>query len=151
MYVKIKNSMTGDEVMISTSKLTTITQVKQEICKKMKVAEGSQRLLFLGKQLEDVDDDGTEFTLYDYNVKVNDLIQLFVRKPLGEKTSLNIPNQATDSPKKKKVEAVAEVCDAVSDHLKLHDEVDCREENTGAWLSREEFPVRKEGLSQLPC
>ena len=37
-------------------------------------------------------------------------------KPLGEKTSVKIPKQA-----------VAEVCD----NLKLHEEVDCREENTG--------------------
>ena len=39
----------------------------------MKVNTGSQRLLFLGKQLEDVDEDGTEFTLFDYNVKVDNI------------------------------------------------------------------------------
>ena len=37
-------------------------------------------------------------------------------KPVGEKISVKIPKQA-----------VVEVCD----HLKLHEEVDCREENTG--------------------
>ena len=36
----------------------------------MKVAKETQRLLFLGKQLEDEDDAGTKFTLFDYNVKV---------------------------------------------------------------------------------
>ena len=34
MYVKIKNSMTGEEGMVSTSKLTTITQVKEKFFKK---------------------------------------------------------------------------------------------------------------------
>ena len=38
---------------------------------RMKVAIGTQRLLFLGKQLEEEDDDGNPFTLFDYNVKVS--------------------------------------------------------------------------------
>ena len=33
MYVKIKNAMTGEERMISTSKLTTISQIKEDIFK----------------------------------------------------------------------------------------------------------------------
>ena len=40
---------------------------------RMKVAKETQRLLFLGKQLEDKDDDGNEFSLFDYNVKVSHL------------------------------------------------------------------------------
>ena len=69
---------------------------------------------------------------------MNDLIQLFVRKPLSEKTSQNqnLHDEAgsEDHRKNKKVEAVAEVQDAVSDHMKLHEDVDCRDENTGAWF-----------------
>ena len=37
----------------------------------MKVPKKTQRLLFLGKQLEEEDDDGNPFTLFDYNVKVS--------------------------------------------------------------------------------
>ena len=37
----------------------------------MKVPKETQRLLFLGKQLEEEDDDGNPFTLFDYNVKVS--------------------------------------------------------------------------------
>ena len=40
---------------------------------RMKVAKETQRLLFLGKQREDKDDDGNEFSLFDYNVKVSHL------------------------------------------------------------------------------
>ena len=67
---------------------------------------------------------------------MNDLIQLFVRKPLSEKTSQNVPDKAgsEDPRKNKKVEAVAEVQDAVSDHVKLHEDIDCLDENTGAWF-----------------
>ena len=31
MYVKIKNAMTGEEMMLPTSKLTLISQIKEEI------------------------------------------------------------------------------------------------------------------------
>ena len=69
---------------------------------------------------------------------MNDLIQLFVRKPpLSENTSMNIPSQVSVEDHKndvKKVKVVAEVCDAVSEHVKVGQEVDSREENTGAWF-----------------
>ena len=67
---------------------------------------------------------------------MNDLIQLFVRKPLSENTSQNLPDQTGPGEVKKgeKKEAKAEVCDAESSHVKLHEEVDCRDENTGAWF-----------------
>ena len=44
----------------------------------MKVTKETQRLLFLGKQLEDEDDEGTKFTLFDYNVKVRHLYLLYL-------------------------------------------------------------------------
>ena len=67
---------------------------------------------------------------------MNDLIQLFVRKPLSEKTSQNLPNQTrpVEAKKEEKKEAKAEVHDADSSHVKLNEEVDCRDENTGAWF-----------------
>ena len=67
---------------------------------------------------------------------MNDLIQLFVRKPLSEKTSQNLPDQTgpEDLKKEKKEKAQLEVCEAESDHMKLNEEVDCRDENTGAWF-----------------
>ena len=46
-----------------------------------------QRLLFGGKQLED---DHSMF--FNYNLKVNDIIQLMVRQPLGELQSSNLPS-----------------------------------------------------------
>ena len=120
------------------------------------MAKETQRLLFLGKQLEDKDDDGNEFSLFDYNVKVrhlfllcdddnqwfpffqvNDLIQLFVRKPLSDLSqNQNLPDSAgLEAPEKnEKKKAKAEVSDAVSQHIKINEEVDCRDDNTGAWF-----------------
>ena len=34
MYVKVKNVMTGEELMLSTSKLTSIRQIKEDVLKK---------------------------------------------------------------------------------------------------------------------
>ena len=129
----------------------------------MKVSKETQRLLFLGKQLEEEDDDGNPFTLFDYNVKVshhflllsflfcstttigyhgflwqvNDLIQLFVRKPLSDLSqNQNLPDSAgLEAPEKnEKKKAKAEVSDAVSQHIKINEEVDCKDDNTGAWF-----------------
>ena len=52
----------------------------------MGVEPAQQRLLFGGKQLED------DHTMFDYNLKVNDIIQLMVRQPLGELQSSNLPS-----------------------------------------------------------
>ena len=75
-------------------------------------------------------------TMVSFFFQVNDLIQLFVRKPLSEITSQNLPDKggSEDLRKNKKLETVAEVHDAVSEHMKLHEDVDCRDENTGAWF-----------------
>ena len=50
----------------------------------MKVGIELQRLFFQGKQLEN------EYSLFDYNVKVNDIVQLMVEQPLGESQKDNL-------------------------------------------------------------
>ena len=145
----------------------------------MSVKPQSQRLLFMGKQLED------QFNLFDYSVKVtysvfcqrnvpvklipsqfpilhlssfrqpitdpihsltpflvqlNDLIQLFVRQPLGELENKdgNVPEGLTGEKMEVKKEEVTEVVveDAESVHWKVGDELDCRDEEGGtrAWF-----------------
>ena len=60
---------------------------------------------------------------------------MFVRKPLSD-LSQNFPDSAgLEAPEKnEKEKANAEVSDAVSQHIKLNEEVDCRDDNTGAWF-----------------
>jgi len=132
MYIKIRNAGSGETVMINNlSKLDNIGKVKALVTEKMKIDVGKQRLLFQGKQLEDT------YSLYDYDVKVNDIIQLIVRSekmPLGESQVDNIPKE-TESPGKKVVkEEVKEVVEAESDHYKVGDGVDCKDTDTGAWF-----------------
>jgi len=134
MYIKVKNAMTGDTSMITVSKLTSVSEVRDMILEKMKVAPELQRLFFQGKQLEN------EYSMFDYNVKVNDMIQLMVRQPLGESQVDNLPKK-TPSKADKKEEVVEEekpevkeVAEAESEVYKVGDRVDCRDEDTGAWF-----------------
>jgi len=136
MYVKVRNAMTGEQVMVTASKLTTVSEVKEEIMKKMKVGHQSQKLFFMGKELED------NFSLFDYSVKVNDLIQLFVRQPLAEHKSQNVPESSAVEKQTKLVKSSEDqendlkVEEAESEHIKVKEEVDCRDEEggTGAWF-----------------
>eukprot|EP00090_Calanus_glacialis_P008127 TRINITY_DN16464_c0_g1_i4.p1 TRINITY_DN16464_c0_g1~~TRINITY_DN16464_c0_g1_i4.p1 ORF type:complete len:757 (-),score=288.61 TRINITY_DN16464_c0_g1_i4:194-2464(-) len=134
MYIKVKNAMTGDTSMITVSKLTSVSEVKDMVKEKMKVGAELQRLFFQGKQLEN------DYSLFDYNVKVNDIIQLMIRQPLGESQVDNIPKKtpSKDDKKEELVEEekpeVKEVADAESELYKVGEKVDCRDEDTGAWF-----------------
>merc|ERR1719315_935525 len=68
----------------------------------MKVGIELQRLFFQGKQLEN------DYSLFDYNVKVNDIVQLMVRQPLGESQKDNVPENTPSKHKKKEEEEVTE-------------------------------------------
>jgi len=134
MYIKVKNAMTGDTSMITVSKLTSVSEVKDMVKEKMKVGIELQRLFFQGKQLEN------EYSLFDYNVKVNDIVQLMVRQPLGESQKDNLPKtELSKDSKEKEVSKEEEpeelkVTDAKSDLYKVGEKVDCRDEETGAWF-----------------
>jgi len=134
MYIKVKNAMTGQTSMITVSKLTSVSEVKDMVKDKMDVGTELQRLFFQGKQLEN------DYSLFDYNVKVNDIVQLMIRQPLGESQKDNI-QQKTNSKDDKKEEdikeekpEVLEVSDAESELYKVGEKVDCRDEETGAWF-----------------
>ena len=103
----------------------------------MTVGPELQRLFFQGKQLEN------EYSLFDYNVKVNDIIQLMVRQPLGESQVDNIPKKTCGEDVKKEVKEeiekeekpeIKEVADAESEVYKVQEKVDSRDDETGAWF-----------------
>jgi len=137
MYIKVKNAMTGDTSMFTVSKLTAVSDLKSMVHEKMTVGPELQRLFFQGKQLEN------EYSLFDYNVKVNDIIQLMVRQPLGESQVDNIPKKTSGEDIKKEVEEemekeekpeIKEVADAESEVYKVQEKVDSRDDETGAWF-----------------
>ncbi|XP_032673029.1 E3 ubiquitin-protein ligase UHRF1-like [Odontomachus brunneus] len=134
MYIKVR-TLEGAEAIITISKLTQVEDLKREIEKELNVETDLQRLFFRGKQLEN------GYKLHDYNVNLNDVIQLMVKIKLN-----NIENEATSSNndnieekninkniKKKEVEDI-ELTEAESLYYKIGDAVDCIDQTYGAWF-----------------
>ena len=123
MYIKVRPMTGGDPATITVSKLTTVQDLRDLVKERFQVEPEHQNLFFQGKKMED------EFTLFDYSVKVNDMIQLMVRKPLGSLD--NVPaKESKDVPKKESVkekETIVNVCDAESSVYKIEEEVDVRD------------------------
>jgi len=137
MYVKVRNAMTGDTSLFTLSKLTVVEDLRDMIKNKMAVEPAQQRLFYQGKQLENGN------TMFDYNLKVNDIIQLMIRQPLGESQTPNLPQ--TPSVEKKEnaeQEDIAKkenvIKDAESEFYKLKDIVDILDtedgDSAGAWF-----------------
>lgn len=132
MYIKVRAMTGGDPATITVSKLTTVQDLRDLVKERFQVEPEHQNLFFQGKKMED------EFTLFDYSVKVNDMIQLMVRKPLGSLD--NVPGKPVkdvpvkDVPMKEAVKENINVCDAESSVYKIEEGVDVRDRDTGAWF-----------------
>ncbi|KAJ8737282.1 hypothetical protein PYW07_000553 [Mythimna separata] len=130
MHVRIRIFGKPDTVVVVESKLTKIDQFRRVIKEKFDVQPKLQRLFYGGKLLEN------GYTFHDYNIKLNDVIQLMVRA------------QPEDSPKKKtdaktedtKQEADVssgknvEYKDAESTLYQVGDLIDVRDRELGSWL-----------------
>jgi len=139
MYIKVRNAMSSDTNLFVVSKLTKVEDLRNMIKDKMDVDPANQRLFFQGKQLED------GHTLFDYNLNVNDIIQLMVRVQPIEETSLSedsssSPTEKTTEEAKEKASATKNIIikDATSDFFKVGDIVDIQDsdegESAGAWF-----------------
>lgn len=106
--------------------------LQREIEKELHIKVDSQRLFFRGKQLEN------GYKLYDYNINLNDVIQLMVRINLDA-----VKNEATSSnsnkAKKEGEESESNVdeeleVEAESLYYKIGDAIDCLDQTYGAWF-----------------
>ncbi|XP_047388500.1 E3 ubiquitin-protein ligase UHRF1 [Sciurus carolinensis] len=77
MWVQVR-TMDGKEThtVDSLSRLTKVEELRRKIQELFHVEPGLQRLFYRGKQMED------GHTLFDYDVRLNDIIQLLVRQSL---------------------------------------------------------------------
>ncbi|XP_028404851.1 E3 ubiquitin-protein ligase UHRF1-like [Dendronephthya gigantea] len=138
------------------SKLTRIDDLKKRLVPLFDVEPVKQRLFYRGKQLED------GHTIFDYDVGLNDIIQLMVRVDLPElqaNTSYNLPctssssscdeeglNENSDVSDENKNDVVQSQ-DNSSNHdlkglYKVNDMVDAKDCDMGAW-----FEAKVVGLS----
>ncbi|CAK9801260.1 E3 ubiquitin-protein ligase UHRF1 [Anthophora plagiata] len=123
------------EAIITISKLTEVEDFKHEVEKELQIKVDQQRLFFRGKQLEN------GYKLYDYNVNLNDVIQLMVRvqtdnvenKATSSSSvttdSSNFEQDYTDNSNKGEI-----LIEGESSYYKIGDAVDCLDQTYGAWF-----------------
>ncbi|XP_076461119.1 E3 ubiquitin-protein ligase UHRF1-like [Babylonia areolata] len=97
MWIQVRTVDGKKTVRIdSLSKLTKIEDLRKRLVEDFDAEPSDQRLFFRGKQLED------GYTLFDYDVGLNDLIQLMIRIKLApESTNQESTEQAADKSKTK--------------------------------------------------
>uniref|UniRef100_A0A671RWW2 E3 ubiquitin-protein ligase UHRF n=2 Tax=Sinocyclocheilus anshuiensis TaxID=1608454 RepID=A0A671RWW2_9TELE len=97
------------------SRLTKIESLRVKIRDIFQVKPEQQRLFYRGKQMEDGQ------TLFDYNVGLNDIVQLLIRSQ----------TDAPDSPSPNSDEGVHSNSSCV---VQVNELVDCRDVSIGAWF-----------------
>ncbi|KOC67234.1 E3 ubiquitin-protein ligase UHRF1 [Habropoda laboriosa] len=135
MYVKVRTMDGKQEAIITISKLTEVEDFKHEVEKELQIKVDLQRLFFRGKQLEN------GYKLYDYNVNLNDVIQLMVRVQADdvENNATSSSNFTTNSSNSEKdsidnSNEEEELIEAESLYYKIGDAVDCLDQTYGAWF-----------------
>uniref|UniRef100_A0A9J7ZSS4 E3 ubiquitin-protein ligase UHRF n=1 Tax=Cyprinus carpio carpio TaxID=630221 RepID=A0A9J7ZSS4_CYPCA len=100
------------------SRLTKIESLRVKIRDIFNVKPEQQRLFYRGKQMEDGQ------TLFDYNVGLNDIVQLLIRSQ----------TDPPDSPSLNNGEGVAWVRCNSAGVVQVNELVDCRDVSIGAWF-----------------
>lgn len=108
---------------------TRFSTFQHEIEKELHVEAGLQRLFFRGKQLEN------GYMMYDYNINLNDVIQLMVKINLDD-TADTATSSNNDNIKKEISESNLdeELVEAESPYYKIGDAVDSLDQIHGAWF-----------------
>ncbi|XP_031817809.1 E3 ubiquitin-protein ligase UHRF2 isoform X2 [Sarcophilus harrisii] len=142
------------------SRLTKIETLREKIRELFNVAPERQRLFYRGKQLED------GHTLFDYNVGLNDIVQLLIRsEPDGPSTSIQTkggevkPRSKSSSKSKAKKttnsgfsnQPSTSSCSSLMDPgigvYKINELVDARDDSLGSWFEaniKSVSPARKQ-------
>lgn len=143
MYVKIRSLDGFKNCVLIVSKKTLVKDMKTQIEDTLEVPVDHQRLFYKGKQLED------EYSLFDYNVKLNDVIQLMIKADIKELAAVNTdidkenvqPNAVInntevngESTNNYVIEDDVNFKPAESKYYKVGDYVDAIEEASGSWF-----------------
>ncbi|CAH0547983.1 unnamed protein product [Brassicogethes aeneus] len=124
MYIKIRKlgAPQGEgDAIINISKMALIQELKEMILQEMNVEAEQQLLLYKGKQLID------DHKVMDYDIQLNDVIQLMIRKPREPSEE---PEKEKNNEKTKDKENLVE-CESL--YYKKGDFVDVIHDGNGAW------------------
>uniref|UniRef100_A0A3P8XQH3 E3 ubiquitin-protein ligase UHRF n=1 Tax=Esox lucius TaxID=8010 RepID=A0A3P8XQH3_ESOLU len=118
------------------SRLTKIESLRLKIQEIFNVNPEQQRLFYRGKQMED------GHTLYDYNVGLNDIVQLLIRSqagdapdsPVAPKECDPVPLSCSSTPPATIPNTTADAATTPSKPSVINELVDCRDTSIGAWF-----------------
>ncbi|KAM9308657.1 E3 ubiquitin-protein ligase UHRF1-like [Gastrophryne carolinensis] len=149
MWIQVR-TMDGREThrIDSLSKLTKVDELRQRIEEAFGVELERQRLFYRGKQMED------GHTLFDYNVGLNDIVQLMVRQvPAAIAVSHEEEEEKMDEEETKmsEIEPEDEALPSESPDLALYKPeqlVDARDLDMGAWFEARVVKVARQDASE---
>uniref|UniRef100_A0A665VPR4 E3 ubiquitin-protein ligase UHRF n=1 Tax=Echeneis naucrates TaxID=173247 RepID=A0A665VPR4_ECHNA len=158
MWIQVR-TMDGKEThrVDSLSKLTKVDELRLKIMEIFKVEPERQRLFYRGKQMED------GHTIFDYNVGLNDIVQLLVRQKMPPVDAVKGKDKEAElSDSDSGCGSTQSESDKSSTHgeaegqtmsenptnllflcLKINELVDARDLNMGAWFEAQIINVTK--------
>uniref|UniRef100_A0A8C7NP84 E3 ubiquitin-protein ligase UHRF n=1 Tax=Oncorhynchus mykiss TaxID=8022 RepID=A0A8C7NP84_ONCMY len=143
MWIQVR-TMDGKEThrIDSLSKLTKVDELRLKILELFKVDPEKQRLFYRGKQMED------GHTIFDYNVGLNDIVQLLVRQAAPPAAVLKSKDKEaelsdSDSAGTSTQTDLPDLVDPGFGCYKINEFVDARDLNMGAWFEAQIVNVTK--------
>ncbi|XP_059059747.1 E3 ubiquitin-protein ligase UHRF1-like [Achroia grisella] len=125
MHVRVRTFGKPDTIVVVESKLTKIDQFRKIVKEKFNVNPKLQRLFYGGKLLEN------GYTFHDYNIKINDVIQLVVHV---EPQELKKDIKSAKDKKSTDTKNEDNYTDAESVLYQIGDLIDVRSQEEGAWF-----------------
>ncbi|XP_077520786.1 E3 ubiquitin-protein ligase UHRF1-like [Amblyomma americanum] len=139
MWVQVRTMDGSKSVRINgLSKITKVEDLRIRVRDEFDVETALQRLFYRGKQLED------GYTLFDYDVGLNDIIQLLVRVAPVQSTATASASCSTSSEKPEEQSSPAESA-VDSQYYKVGDVVDALDLKHGAWFEAKVVKITKAG------
>lgn len=132
MYVKVRTVDGKTTTVVTISKLTRVEDFRILVENKLGIETTKQRFFYRGKQLED------GYRLFDYDIKLNDVVQLMIRSDSETPVSPTKVSAAVATVDESnecgsaKCELKQEEC--VSKYYRVGDLVDARNVLNGAWF-----------------
>ncbi|KAM4639532.1 E3 ubiquitin-protein ligase UHRF2 isoform 3-T3 [Amazona ochrocephala] len=148
MWIQVRTiDGTQTQTIDDLSRLTKIECLREKIQETFRVSPDRQRLFYRGKQLED------GHTLFDYNVGLNDIVQLLIRSESEAPTTASVTDQDGDvnpcaasncknkvkktnsgSPSQPSTSSRSFLIDPGIGLYKINELVDARDVSIGAWF-----------------
>ncbi|XP_065520055.1 E3 ubiquitin-protein ligase UHRF2 isoform X2 [Lathamus discolor] len=148
MWIQVRTiDGTQTQTIDDLSRLTKIECLREKIQETFRVSPNRQRLFYRGKQLED------GHTLFDYNVGLNDIVQLLIRSESEAPTTASVTDQDGDvnpcaasncknkvkktnsgSPSQPSTSSRSFLIDPGIGLYKINELVDARDVSIGAWF-----------------